>query len=386
VLFGTDTVLKLRVQFIRMLQVRPEEPVNSVKLLHSSVLLQCAFVVSLLAQLQCCVWAHEENQKISPEAKRYLLTALKLIQSQSISRDKIDFIELKKKTFEHADGAKTTQDTYPAVRYAVSQLPDHHSCHLPPVGQTDSSANLNASRKSKRNQRQGPANQEAPSGHMIVQGGRKIGYISVPGVIGYELAPLEEYAFKLRETVATLNNGEPKGWIIDLRENKGGNNWPMLGGIGPLLGARVIGFFAAPQQKRSTWIYEDDKAYGTGEWFEAISAARGGKVTIDGVPPVAVLIGRHTCSAGEIVAIAFKGRPNTRFFGENTGGATTAVHLFPLSDGALLGLAVANDEDRNGNLYPDSVHPDQYIESKVEGQSDDPVVAGAASWLLDRKQ
>jgi carboxyl-terminal processing protease len=363
----------------------PRRAVNSAKLLHFSVLLQCAFVVSLLAQLQCPLWAHKENQEISPTAKRYLLAALKLVQSQSISRDKIDFVELKKKTFELAHGAKTAQDTYPAIRYVVSQLPDHHSCHLAPVGQTESSANHNASRKSKQNQRRGPANQEAPSGHMIVQGGHKIGYISVPGVIGYELAPLEEYAFKLRESLATLENGDPKGWIIDLRGNKGGNNWPMLGGIGPLLGARVIGFFSAPQQKRSTWIYEDDKAYGTGAWFEAISAARGGKVTIDGVPPVAVLIGRHTFSAGEIVAIAFKGRPNTRFFGENTGGATTAVHLFPLSDGALLGLAVANDEDRNGNLYPDSVHPDEYIESNVEGQSDDPVVARAASWLVDKK-
>ena len=39
------------------------------------------------------------------------------------------------------------------------------------------------------------------------------------------------------------------------------------------------------------------------------------------LPPVAVLIDRDTGSSGEGIAIAFQGRPDTRFCGELTYGA-----------------------------------------------------------------
>jgi hypothetical protein len=41
-------------------------------------------------------------------------------------------------------------------------------------------------------------------------------------------------------------------------------------------------------------------------------------------PKVAVLIDRRTGSSGEAIAIAFRGRPETRFFGDHTEGASIA--------------------------------------------------------------
>jgi carboxyl-terminal processing protease len=42
-------------------------------------------------------------------------------------------------------------------------------------------------------------------------------------------------------------------------------------------------------------------------------------------PPVAVLVDRDTGSSGEGIAIDFRGRPETRFFGELTYGAATGT-------------------------------------------------------------
>jgi len=50
---------------------------------------------------------------------------------------------------------------------------------------------------------------------------------------------------------------------------------------------------------------------------------------------VAVLLSRYTVSSGEVVAVSFKGRENTKFFGEATGGYTT-VNGYDLIDEELV--------------------------------------------------
>ncbi|MGV9658891.1 S41 family peptidase [Streptomyces koyangensis] len=61
------------------------------------------------------------------------------------------------------------------------------------------------------------------------------------------------------------------------------------------------------------------------------------------MPPVAVLTGPRTASAGEAVAIAFRERPDTRTFGDPTSGVPTANAPYPLSDGALVVLTTARE-------------------------------------------
>src|SRR5690348_5042975 len=40
----------------------------------------------------------------------------------------------------------------------------------------------------------------------------------------------------LQRIIGDLDRYHPDGWVVDLRGNVGGNMWPMLAGIGPLLG------------------------------------------------------------------------------------------------------------------------------------------------------
>jgi len=352
--------------------------------------------------------ANAKTDSINPEARSYLIEALKLIQKRALNRDKINFGELRKKALEMAATAQSRQDTYDAIRYAIKQLDDHHSLlFLPESLQKEEERTL--AERSKRNEKakdekgknekgktekpKTPAPNTKvsfanPSGRMIQSGVHNIAYVLVPAFNAETLAESEEYASKLHNQVATLKNNAPEGWIVDLRGNTGGSPWPMLAGIGPLFGAREIGFFCAPKLKCSSWIYEDDKAYVIDKskfWTDSVSAKKGGSVTIDGIPPVAVLLDVRTASATEAVAIAFAGRPNLRFFGAKTAGCTTATHGFPLADGAVLYLALENYEDRNGKVYPKGIEPDELVKPKEKGQSVDPVVEAANDWITGKK-
>jgi C-terminal processing protease CtpA/Prc len=99
---------------------------------------------------------------------------------------------------------------------------------------------------------------------------------------------------------------------------------------------------------------------------------------------VAVLIDKGTGSSGEAIAIAFRGRPYTRFFGEHTQGASTANEEFTLSDGAIMWLTIGVDADRTGRQYIDGFDPDEAFHgaAKIVSDDQDPVLQGALRWLM----
>jgi C-terminal processing protease CtpA/Prc len=101
--------------------------------------------------------------------------------------------------------------------------------------------------------------------------------------------------------------------------------------------------------------------------------------------PIAVLTNEITTSAGEMVAIAFRGWPHTRSFGQRTLGRTTAPEGFTLSDGAILGISVAYFTDHNGEIYRGKITPDDIIVNH-----DNPILRDrdvpqpAMDWLLNQ--
>lgn len=72
---------------------------------------------------------------------------------------------------------------------------------------------------------------------------------------------------------------------------------------------------------------------------------------------VALIIGPATASAGEIVALAFKERPNTLFIGEQSYGATTSNIQAQLPFESYMALTTAINADRNVKVH-DHVIPD----------------------------
>lgn len=96
---------------------------------------------------------------------------------------------------------------------------------------------------------------------------------------------------------------------------------------------------------------------------------------------MAVLIGPSTGSSGEMTALSFMGRPDTRFFGLPSGGYTTANGSYNLPDNAQLYLAVSVSADRNHKRYPHGITPDEEIKAPATDTTD-PTLDAAKVWLV----
>jgi carboxyl-terminal processing protease len=103
-------------------------------------------------------------------------------------------------------------------------------------------------------------------------------------------------------------------------------------------------------------------------------------------PPVAVLTSRLTGSSGEGVVMAFRGRPDSRSFGEPTAGVPTGNAAYPLSDRAELHLTEGIGVDRTGATYQAPIQPDRPVATDWTryGTPADPVVQAATRWLEGR--
>jgi carboxyl-terminal processing protease len=257
----------------------------------------------------------------------------------------------------------TERDTaYDAIEAVLAQLQDRHSHFIRPGVRHDyaSSAEFES--------------QSQPHGRRL---GTDVGYIELfslrPGA--YESA----YADAVQNAIRALL--PCKKWIVDLRRNGGGNMYPMLAGIGPILGEGVFGGFIASNGQQHHCRYERGAVY----WDdEIVHQVENPVAALDPhAAHVAVLCSGKTASAGENTLIAFIGRPNTRIFGEPTAGLTIGNAVMPLEDGAQLVLAVSAAQDRTGVVYEGRVQPDVQIaiDGKAYAAGQDPVLMAALAWL-----
>jgi carboxyl-terminal processing protease len=130
--------------------------------------------------------------------------------------------------------------------------------------------------------------------------------------------------------------------------------YPMLFAVAPIFGdGRMIGFTG--RSGFEYWVSHRGNALsGGGE----VDRAPVDVPVISPAPPVAVITSSATASAGEVVAVAFRGRAGTRSFGAPTAGATAAPRGYRLADGAELVFAVVWYVDRRGTVYRHSIKPD----------------------------
>jgi hypothetical protein len=305
------------------------------------------------------------EEKISAAAESYLNAALDIMQAHSINRYKIDWPPFRARAFEEAGAAQVPADTYDAIRFALQQLGDHHSHFRPPGGQLQEAVVPQAPAK-------------APSAQHLGEG---IGYVSVSAFSGSGDAAnqLATDYHRMIEGVDTLG---VCGWVVDLRGNTGGNMWPMVAGIGPIVGEGVLGFFVDPDSVVKTWTYESGSS--RLDAYIAAQATDPYELALPD-PPVAVITDSLTGSSGEATTIAFRGRPDARSFGRPTWGVSTANGTFLLSDGAALILTVSTMADRTGQLYGEKVIPDQLVDGPRTGDPEtDQPLAASMDWLREQ--
>jgi len=316
----------------------------------------------------------------SEAAVTYLNRALDEMQTRALRRAAVDWPRVRAEALARAAHAQTTADTYDAIRFALASLGDHHSSfHLPAAMQKTEPQAAQTKPASPFTGRY------EPEGRLAQFGKKTFAIVVVTKCFPEDDRQFTEYETKLQGVVAYLDRLRPAAWVVDLRGNVGGNMWPMLAGIGPLLGEgdHLGEFFNT--DGHSLWRYRDGVASevpdnGKEDRYPAVA---GVPYKLAGTPNVAVLIDGGTGSSGEAIAIAFKGRPKTRFFGAHTQGASTVNDVVGLSDGAAMWLTIGVDADRTGKKYIDGFDPDEAIRGRdqVVPDADDPVVQAALRWL-----
>ncbi len=248
--------------------------------------------------------------------------------------------------------AKSTLDTYPAIAYALSQLQERHSSlDLPDSLPAKQKETIRAQMKKVAGTSRPPldrspfATRKEIEGHIDHLDGMSFAHLVVPMCVGRytdeekNAAEFQQFADKLHRLTVDLQAQKPDSWIIDLRGNLGGNMWPMLAGIGLVVGEGDLGSFQSPDGNNESWYYRTGKAGSRSHGQDSVGAqVTNPPFQLPQLPWVAVLLDRSTASSGEAIAISFAGRPRSRSFGERTMGFATANEENPLSDGATLYL------------------------------------------------
>lgn len=332
-----------------------------------------------------------QNHEISAAAQDYLNNAMDIMQKNALHSERIDWASLRRDTIERAGRAEVPADTYDAIRWALKRVNKHSFLQLSPeLEKQEAERKLHGPAETKRAASTAKFQPASPfesrdqiEDKLLEFGSRKVAYIAVPHFSPKENADGVTFETHLQRTIAKLDDEHPRDWIVDLRGNDGGNMWPMLAGLGPLLGDGICGGFHNSDGKSMRWFYRDGAAgyEGSETWnYPKLSEA---PYRMNGNLKIAVLIDGGTASSGEATAIAFRGKPHTHFFGEHTMGASTNNTNFSLSDGANMILTVGVLVDRDGNEYEDGLAPDAAVAQakEIATPEQDETVVVAARWL-----
>lgn len=214
---------------------------------------------------------------------------------------------------------------------------------------------------------------------------KKYGYINIPGIAMSDQDA--ENAHKIQQLIINAQrNNKIEGWIVDLRLNGGGTMFPMMTGLSGFFkdNQEIGSFIDRENDYKDRWIIKNNDFY-----FEDYQATDYQLPIIESTTalstqPVVVLTSRWTSSSGEVVAIAFKNRPQTYFIGESTSGYTTAVSWNPLNDNMVLQLTTSYYADRLENIYKGvPVEPDLTIDGgdNFELIEKDKKVLEAIKWI-----
>jgi carboxyl-terminal processing protease len=299
----------------------------------------------------------------SPSAIAYLDAALGIMEAYSINRIRVDWPALRARARARIAGAQRPANTYAAIRLALAELGDHHSHFLEPRASAERAS--------------GGAAWPDSNARLVDE---RFGYVRIPGYAGGEAEAMRTFARQMQDAIRTLDRPSTCGWIVDLRGSTGGNMWPMLAGIGPVLGEGVAGSFVTPGGGNPVrWAYRGGAVI-AGDIVQLAVPRAPYRLRRPG-SPVAVLTGGSTASSGEAIAISFRGLPNARSFGAATGGFSSTNRNYSLPDSATIVLTIALDADRTGVVHGGPVPPDEPVANEP---GRDAILAAAVRWLDTR--
>lgn len=281
--------------------------------------------------------------------RRVLDEAVEIVRRDALKAGAVDWAAAQARYRAIGEQAKVPADVYSAIREMLASLNDGHSFFVRPD---------DAKKHAQTGRETSPARVE--------RRGDGIGYVRMPGFIGTNAADQTAFARRVSAEIDDISTQVVCGWIVDLRDDDGGNLWPMLAALRALLGDDEVGGFRHGDGTTVRWRAGNrvDDLATTADLRDA---------------HVAVVLGPRTSSSGEAAAVAFHGRPNTRSFGRPTSGQANANTTYTLPDDSQINLSTAIDVDRHGVAFGEKVPPDVVV------NDDGAVLDTAAAWLAAQR-
>ena len=304
-------------------------------------------------------------------AARQLEEALSVMRKYYYKKDAVDWDSIISAAKSRISTSGNCADAYETVNWCFRQMNEKHS-FLMPAGTAAVYTNDTSLKTSP------PLSRLVGelSGELLSD--QSIAYLTVPWVNTSDPATCTRIADSIQSLISVLDKQGVEKWIIDLRKNTGGNCWPMIAGIGPLLGEGICGYFVSADEKVPI-IYRNGSAL-QGKQLRC-QVSNKAYETRHEKKWIIVLTGPRTSSSGEIVAMAFKGKDRAYLYGQATAGFTTANASYPLSDKSMLVLTICMEADRNGKIYDGRIFPDQFVNPEKKYEYEDPAKSAAVMWL-----
>jgi C-terminal processing protease CtpA/Prc len=299
-------------------------------------LLNYLVLAGLMLTAASCVFLDDQS---TPQG--YVRHCVRLLDRQALYADSPEWQEKKKEVLAKAKALADMDGAHALVGEAARVAGGKHSSIVPPVKDTASYPEI------------------APEVKMM---DGNIAYVLLPAHMGVKVS---DSLYKHTVLNFLESHADAAGVVVDLRDNRGGNMYPMIAAVSPLLPDGIILRFK--NRKRTSPIFLDFVLSS-----EHISKVQ--KFPTD--VPVAILTDDWTASSGEAVLLCFRGLPNVRTFGIPTAGYASANIPYGLADGYRLVVTTSCDMARTGEVFcDDPIAPDVQTEDAL---------GAALAWLKER--
>lgn len=276
---------------------------------------------------------------VPPSAETYGKNALSTIDKNGIFAGNDEWKSTYNECLKMIENAKSYDNTYDAIRKALSVGGGKHSMLMTKSESQDTTESYD---------------EVLPT--VSLDG--DIAIIKLPDFLGTAEAG-QKYA-KVAEDFIHENRDKIKGIVLDLRGNTGGDMGPMATAVSSLL----------PDGELVYYHYRSYDIPVTLKNGVVSNAGTGGKSLYPEEKlnvPVAILTDDMTASSGEALTLCFRGLENTRTFGAPTAGYTSVNMLYNMYDGAQMYLTVAFDKARTGEIFKETpIEPDVATDSPLE--------------------
>lgn len=301
-----------------------------------------------------------QDQPIASDVRAYLRQFINKLREFRVGSDEVDWGQVESKTLAAAAGAQTITDAHPAIRTALVEIRDPWAVYRSASGQVVAPDQPRCTR----------SNATVPTVPADV------GYLKATPTPNRGIRAEREAAVAVRTKLKTGDDNGAVHWIIDLRSYFMGTLPAAVIGLSPIMGDgtvfkmeyanNVVPFNANESSIKSNG---DELQMDLGK-FKLSSQKR----------RIAVLVDGGTAGVGELLAVAFLGRSNTRVFGTPTCGIPPMrLVAQKLKDGAEFSVSAFRVQDRDGRVYRGPIEPNERIEGEAE------LFSRALAWLSTGK-